>query len=198
MDGYKFYVKKIVVSPANKGEIIGYEIVVLKQTVIMKLPGATYELGVMDVQRVDGRVGEHYVLTPIELLMNLMNEGFRVPIEDKRGNKHILTLLLPKPEELKTVIPRYKIYCETSEVVTVTPYTIEDDEVVWAEPVERYKGMYEGMYSKRIAMGDGVQALNELDTKQMKMGLIYSLQRIREAEIKGVAMKKAAMKKAVQ
>lgn len=194
MAKYNFYIKRIVVSPANSGEIIGYEIIVNTELVIMKLPGATYELGVMEVQQVQGRVGEHYILTPIELMMNLMNEGFKVPIEDKRGNKHILTLLLPMPDKLTTVLPRYKIYCETSEVVTVQPYTIENGEVVWAEPIERYKGMYEGMYSKRIAMGDKIQALNDLDMKQMKMGLIYSLQKLREQEIKSVAMRKAAMK----
>lgn len=194
MAKYKFYVKKIVISPADKGEVIGYEIEMSKEAVLLKLPGATYELGINEIQRVQGRVGEHYILTPIELLMNLMNEGFKAPIEDKRGNKHILTLMLPMPDKLTTAIPKYKLYCETSEIVTVLPYRVEDGEVVWAEPAERYKGMYETMYSQRIAMGDKVQAINEMDMKQMKMGLIYSLQKLREQEIKSVAMRKAAMK----
>lgn len=196
MSNYHFYITRVVVSPAKATEIIGYEVYMLEDAVIMKLPGATYELGVIDVEKVQGREGSYYILTPIELMMNLMNEGFKVPIEDKRGRKHIMSLLLPPPEEIKTVLPRYKVYCETGEITTVPPYKIIEGEVYWEEPEERYKGMYEGMYKARIELGDKIQELNALDLKQMKMGLIYSLQKQREQEIKGVAIQKAKLKQA--
>ena len=189
MESCKLRINRGITHIGKPTSLLGFECTALEDGVIYKTPGATFELGLVSVEKVDVQTGEVFILSTVELFMNLSYHEFACQANSTNGGVLDIVLVFPSLERKTTVIPYYKISTrnKSDELIMTEPYQIRNGVVEWTEPADVYKNAFEGVYAKRIEYNDTIEQCESRSEREVQAAMYYVLLAMLRQDISNVS-----------